>query len=127
MKQYEIYKSEGGYRVAKEVWYGAPVVSYSPWFATFIRALKWRYAQVKRDYNANTMDGIPRTVAEARANGWVIKGYKTAYQRGYVSHKTIIDNQQLMIADGSRAGEVYYLAPCYTSTQYCYRVYISKE
>lgn len=33
MKPYEIYKSEGGYRVAAELCNGGPVLKSSPWFA----------------------------------------------------------------------------------------------
>ena len=34
MKQGDIYKSEGGYRVAWAMWGDSPVITNSPWYAT---------------------------------------------------------------------------------------------
>ena len=34
MTQYEVFKSEGGYRVAGEIVNGGPVMKKSPWYAT---------------------------------------------------------------------------------------------
>lgn len=61
------------------------------------------------------------TVTEAKAEGW--KEYRTAWTRGYISRKTDIDRQPVKI---SGTGEMYYLAPSFKSTQYCYRVYLKK-
>jgi len=55
-------------------------------------------------------------------------GYKIAdssRQRGYVSRKPATD-RAVFVAGGNRAGELYYLAPCFDSTKYCYRQYLSK-
>ncbi|HBS60896.1 MAG TPA: hypothetical protein DEA44_16740 [Firmicutes bacterium] len=38
MKQGDIYKSEGGYRIAWVIWAGGPVISSSPWYSTFEEA-----------------------------------------------------------------------------------------
>lgn len=56
-------------------------------------------------------------------------GYKRAdqkYQRGYVSRKTNIENQNVFTAGGSRKNQKYILLPCYSSTQYCIRQYLAK-
>ena len=34
MKKYEVFRSEGGYRVAGEICNGGPVMKKSPWYAT---------------------------------------------------------------------------------------------
>lgn len=34
MKVYDVFASEGGYRVCGAVWAGCPVIDSSPWFAT---------------------------------------------------------------------------------------------
>lgn len=64
------------------------------------------------------------TVKEALANGYR-KG-ESAYQRKYISRKTDIDSQEVKVAGGSRKGQLYYNAPCWTSTNYSYRVYLEK-
>ena len=38
MKQGDIYKSEGGYRVAWAMWGDGPVITNSPWYATYEEA-----------------------------------------------------------------------------------------
>lgn len=45
MKENQIYKSEGGYRVAFGVWGDSPIVDSSPWFETLDAA---RIAREKR-------------------------------------------------------------------------------
>lgn len=67
------------------------------------------------------------TLKEAKAQGWKENGY-TAYQRGYVSRKGFdADNAQVYDAGGRLKGWKYYLAPNWSSSQYCFRVYLSKE
>lgn len=69
---------------------------------------------------------IPKTVADARAMGYNINGYATAYQRGYVSRRANIDDRPICVAGGTRKGELYYTVTSPASTQYCIRVYIGK-
>ena len=55
-------------------------------------------------------------------------GYKNAdtkYQRGYISRKIDPDNQPVLTAKGNRRGQKYVLLPCYHSTQYCIRQYLT--
>lgn len=57
------------------------------------------------------------------------QGYRFAdatYQRGYVSRRINLYNQKVLIAGGRRQGQLYILAPCYHSTIYCLRYYLSK-
>lgn len=57
------------------------------------------------------------------------QGYKMAdmkYQRGYVSRKTNREEQKVQVAGGSRKGQLYVLVPCFESTQYCYRLYLTR-
>ena len=42
MKRYDIYKSEGGYRVAAYVYHDGPVVGASPWFSDKAKAVEYR-------------------------------------------------------------------------------------
>lgn len=65
----------------------------------------------------------PKTWGEAKAQGWI--EVDVTYARGYISRKTDIDNQPIKIASGSRKGELYYEHPCFHSTLYFYRVYVS--
>lgn len=56
-------------------------------------------------------------------------GYKPAdmaYQWGYVSRKVNPDEQEVQTAGGSRRGELYVLLPCWRSTRYCIRQYLTK-
>lgn len=34
MKKYEVFQSEGGYRVARQIVNGGPVMNQSPWYET---------------------------------------------------------------------------------------------
>lgn len=57
------------------------------------------------------------------------QGYKAAeqtYQRGYVSRRANIAKQPVLTAGGRRKGQKYILVPCWESTQYCIRQYLSK-
>ena len=62
-------------------------------------------------------------------NDYLDAGYRLAdmqYQKGYVSRRVDIGNQPVLTAKGHRAGELYILEPCYTSTRYCFRHYLVK-
>ncbi len=48
MKQYDIYKSEGGYRVAAEMAYDWPEHRSSPWFPNRGLAASWRMRRLKK-------------------------------------------------------------------------------
>ena len=53
--------------------------------------------------------------------------YDRKFTLGYTSRKPMRpENKQVYTAGGSRKGELYYMAPCWKSTIYCYRVYIRK-
>lgn len=71
-----------------------------------------------------TAESIPATYAEAIAAGY--RNSDTAYQRGYVSRRSDLDSARVMIAGGSRAGQLYVLRPCMQSSQYCIRQYLKK-
>lgn len=51
MKRYEVYRSEGGFRVARECWLGCPVVKSSPWFPNRGLAVAWRNREAENDWN----------------------------------------------------------------------------
>jgi hypothetical protein len=65
-----------------------------------------------------------KTVNDYLADGYV--EVDRTLQRGYVSRTSDIGQREVCVAGGSRAGELYYDAPNWDSTRYCYRVYISK-
>lgn len=51
-----------------------------------------------------------------------------AYQSGYVSRKPMDEGKQIVYeAKGSRKGQFYVLEPCYTSSRYCFRHYLTKH
>lgn len=57
------------------------------------------------------------------------QGYKDAdckYERGYISRKADPKEQPIHVAGGNRKGDMYVLLPCFCSTQYCIRQYLSK-
>jgi len=63
-------------------------------------------------------------------NDALAAGYKRGdmkYQRGYVSRKSDIGKSPVHVAGGRRAGELYFLLPCYDSTIYCMRQYLRKN
>ena len=51
MKQYDIYKSDGGYRVARGMLLGYPLKGASPWFRNRGLAAAWRKRAVENDWN----------------------------------------------------------------------------
>lgn len=56
-------------------------------------------------------------------------GYKKAdikYTVGYVSRKANLENQEVFTASGSRKGELYILVPCFHSSRFCFRQYLTK-
>ena len=58
----------------------------------------------------------------------IFAGYRdadTKYQRGYISRKVEKNNQTVYTAGGNRRGEKYILLPCYHSTKYCVRQYLT--
>ena len=49
-------------------------------------------------------------------------------QKGYCTRKhRNPDEIEVHFAEGNRKGEPYYLEPCFTSTRYCFRVYLRKD
>ena len=67
------------------------------------------------------------TLAAAREDGYTESGEKTK-QAGYVSRRGDIENSVVYIAGkGKRSGQLYYLAPAYDSTFYCWRVWLTKR
>lgn len=49
MEMYEIFKSEGGYRVCGGVWCGGPIMKKSPYFRTLEEAKKAAVSMRKKD------------------------------------------------------------------------------
>ena len=67
------------------------------------------------------------TLAAAREDGYTESGERTK-QAGYVSRRGDIEKSVVFIAGkGKRSGQLYYLAPAYDSTLYCWRVYLVKR
>ena len=66
-----------------------------------------------------------RTLADAYAAG-MCDG-EVRLQRGYVTRKPR-DPEEIEVqeARGYRGGELYYLAPNFSSTRYCYRIYLTR-
>lgn len=64
-------------------------------------------------------------------NDYLAKGYRLdgdmMYQTGYVSRKVDLGNQIVCTAGGRRKGEPYILRPCFKSTRYCFRHYLTKH
>lgn len=51
-----------------------------------------------------------------------------AYQRGYVSRKPTDEGKRIVYeAKGNRRGQFYILEPCFTSSRYCFRHYLTKH
>lgn len=64
------------------------------------------------------------TYGEALENGYHETDQK--WQRGYVSRRVDVLDQLVKVAGGNRKGELYVLIPSRSSTNYCYRIYLSK-
>lgn len=58
--------------------------------------------------------------------GYHLDGGMT-YQRGYVSRKVDVGEQIVHEAGGRRKGQLYILEPCFSSSQYCFRHYLTKH
>lgn len=65
------------------------------------------------------------TYKEALASGY--KNGDVVLQRGYVSRKADVGEQEVLFAKGTRSGQAYVLLPNRKSTQYCFRQYLIKE
>lgn len=64
------------------------------------------------------------TYSEALANGY--KRAFVSYQKGYVSRKIDPHNQPLIEGKGIRKGMYYVELPCWISTRYSFRLYLTK-
>lgn len=59
--------------------------------------------------------------------GYHLDGGMT-YQRGYVSRKIKdLGSRPVLEGKGSRKGQFYILEPCYSSTRFCFRHYLTKH
>lgn len=65
------------------------------------------------------------TVREAMGQGYRVCDVK--WQRGYISRKTEVMEQPMLTAGGNRKGELYFVKPSFSSTNYCLRVYLRKR
>lgn len=76
---------------------------------------------------ASNLCGQPLNLRDAREMGFTETGEMTR-EVGYVSRRGNPDFSIVYIAGkGKRAGQFYYLAPCYDTTRYCWRVYIARR
>ena len=76
---------------------------------------------------ARDIGGDWLTLAAAREDGYTESGEKTK-QAGYVSRRGDPEKSVVFIAGkGKRSGQLYYLAPAYDSTFYCWRVWLTKR
>ena len=64
------------------------------------------------------------TYGEALQAGY--KDGETRWQHGYVSRRCDPMKQPVLIAGGTRKGELYVLLPSWKSTTYCIRQYLIK-
>lgn len=64
------------------------------------------------------------TYAEAKKNGYTESDCR--YFRGYVSRKINPETQTVKTAGGCRAGQLYVELPCWESSTYSYRQYLTK-
>lgn len=62
MKQYDIYKSEGGYRVAAGIYLGCPNTDFCPWFARHDQAAIWRAEEIRKTITRKQAEGYPYTL-----------------------------------------------------------------
>lgn len=64
-------------------------------------------------------------------NDYIEMGYRLSgelsYQNGYVSRKPVDEGKRIVYeAKGNRKGQFYVLQPCFNSTRYCFRHYLTK-
>lgn len=76
---------------------------------------------------AKNVCGGPLTLRDAMDMGYALTG-ELSYQVGYVSRKSKVnDETAVYIAGrGERAGQLFILTPCFTSTRYCFRQYLRR-
>lgn len=55
MQLFDVFKSEGGFRVCGALWAGGPVISSSPWFATREQA-EASAQKMNQDYSEQTAE-----------------------------------------------------------------------
>lgn len=65
------------------------------------------------------------TFKEAKEQGYYVDDVRL--ERGYVSRRVNVDEQLVLEAGGRRKGETYVSAPCFESTRYKYRYYLTKK
>ena len=89
MKKYEVFRSEGGYRVAADIVFGGPVIENCPWYenkkaATAAAVAMWRHDNAAEVYvvcNVYGIGGTSRHMTESaalrernrRGEGWIIE------------------------------------------------------
>jgi len=56
MEKYDIFKSEGGFRVCGSAWNGEPVIDASPWFPTLEQAEERARKMKAEDIEAAALD-----------------------------------------------------------------------
>ena len=64
MRQYDVYKSEGGYRVACDTYLDCPVTDSSPWFKTKSEAEAYRDKRIKERIAYIENDVYPPSLQE---------------------------------------------------------------
>lgn len=64
MNKYDVFKSEGGFRVCGGVWAGGPIMAQSPWFATQAEAEAESMKMKERDVKSAALDIIGGAPAE---------------------------------------------------------------
>lgn len=66
MKVYDVFRSEGGYRVCGAIWAGGPVIDSSPWFPTREEAeegvQKMKQEDLERDAVLLLSSGAPENL-----------------------------------------------------------------
>ena len=67
MGKYEIYNSEGGYRVAVAVYHDCPVVGTSPWFDDKAKAAEYRDKCIRGEIEQlhDMREEYPKSVIDA--------------------------------------------------------------
>jgi len=66
MQRLDIFKSEGGFRIAGAVYNDSPVMDYSPWFETLAAAEKAKQQMIDKD-------NMEILISELVANGDIEK------------------------------------------------------
>ena len=89
-----------------------------------IKIKKWtEYPGITRRGLVHAGTGQAVSAAELQERGWRLADM--SYERGYRSRRDKSPERgPVYMAGGQRRGELYYLEPCYTSSNYCMRVYM---